>query len=269
MRSWIGMVSLLCAFSINADVVTLLDSTNSFNKLTLAAGGWSNALNASNTLSGGVAHMLSGGTTSGRRAFIYRNNGDTLDQYNGASVYNFYDHALSMEMSIANLGGALTSGGTRRISYFLGIAYNATPALMTPGLAANSGDVGVFFSVDMDSGSSSYAISVWDGGTNRTILGYMSEVPVTMDVLLNGNSWDFTVNGTNTFNGTFSNMSSTQFSDYYLCAGANNLAAIDTAVSMDILSLKVTTPVPEPASVALFLTAAAGILFSRRFNRKG
>jgi hypothetical protein len=241
-------------FLIRTDIETRLVS-DSFSATELDPL-WTADLNALITVSEGSVLLENGGTNTGRRAFIRRNT-DSADatQFNSSGLFDFYDHGVTMNVELGNLGGVPAEG--KRISYFMGISYDETGYEMIPAKA----QTGVFFAIQK---LNSVAQEIFfrlvvvvrkDGTTVDTnVIGQLSGAPSRMEVALKDCCWDVFLTdasfvsdshaGSSRAVGCFEELHESDFTDFYFSTGVAHEGPAAEAGSMELSSIKISTSIP-------------------------
>jgi hypothetical protein len=254
-----GLMMLCAAYPASAAVDVLVSEPFSGTSLDAA---WEKGLSTSGfTVSGGELVMTNSAATAGQRTMISRNtDGSANTLYNGAKVFNFYNHKLTVDV---NLGAVI---GDTRISYFLGVCYQSSPA----NRSIYDAEDGVFVALDRD--GTGYRIVTYQradsGTTSIAHIGYLSGVPTNLVMTLDGSNWTLDMsgatftqggfNGTSSANGTFS-VAESSFNDFYFSAGMRQIFAGTTPGEMTVGGIEISAETADPP-------LPEGVLLSEPFS---
>ena len=237
-QKYLMMVIITAAVSVSFSQTVLLEEK--FESGTFSLLGWGDGLNAHNAVMNGFARLQSGGINVGRRAFISRNTGsDGSREYNGAKIYNFFDHPLEISLNIANLEGKPDDG--KRIAYFAGIGYGRAGRVAAPADLWN----GISFMVEKTS-SGGFAVTVTEqtaAKDERTVLSSITKAPAKLTIVISGNKWKLVLDDVKKFDGVLTLLTQKDFGDsFYFWTGLKNAGPSLTPGSMDVSNIKIVTP---------------------------
>ena len=202
--------------------------------------------------------MNTGGNASGARAGVYTTTNQTgaLSTFNGADLYNFYDHTVTASFDIAGI----TATASGRPQFFFSIGEDANNQH-----TATQMDLGVSFGIEFSGGTWRLFYTEQGTGASTGVVANFSGVPTGITYTLNGTlatiditDATFTAIGNqgnsvdaDTVTVTMSNTLG-NFNDYTLAFGAQNRTALNSGAETEVIlnSFSVSV-VPEPSSYAL------------------
>lgn len=233
---------------------------------------------------GGQLTMNAGGDNGGDRSVVKTKvgqNGETT--FNGAELYNFYDHTVTASFDIASLSPTSTASG--RSSFYFAIGYDVQTGVNERFDAVGMND-GVNFAIELVNGGTDP--DYWrlyyterDGGStgNTGVAAILDAAPTGITFELDGNTATVGLTGAvttaignqgtgvvgqDTLTITMANLS---IPDYTLAFGAYNRNDLDTGVSsVAVLNSFEVTVIPEPGAFALLggCFALAWVMVRRR-----
>ncbi|RKX36645.1 MAG: hypothetical protein DRP64_18330, partial [Verrucomicrobia bacterium] len=174
----------------------------------------------------------------------------SITTFNGGSLYNFYDHPVSVRFDIASIAGTPNGPDGRNVFYFsIGDDsdgnYVPVGAIMDDGLG--------FRLEQLDTGGGAfwrlYYSELVSGSATETLVAHLNGLPSALVYRLNGTNASVQLEGTtvsfanwvsagDTLAGSVADLSS-NISTYTLAFGAYNLGAVSTPTEVRLDSLKV------------------------------
>ena len=195
---------------------------------------------------GGQLVLDSGIPTGSAQATLFTTNNDdgTMTTFNGAKLYNFYDHPVKTRFDIASISG---SNGLSKNVFFFSIGDDADGKYNPQ---ANALDDGIGFRLEQAGDPSIWRIiyqaldgAVATGGTVANLNGLPSAITYTLD----GTQATILLEGTTSTGGDAELTQpladySANISGYTLAFGALNLGTVTekTVVTLDAVSIEVT-----------------------------
>jgi hypothetical protein len=235
----IGLVVLMAGSGLRAETVLVQDS---FDGKHLDSA-WSKYLNSPIFVADGKLYLSNGdAVSSAHRAFITRNTDRSGRETDGAAkVFNFFNHGLKLDLGLSGLSGEAGTGAAR-ISWFVGIASDASAEKLTPATAKD----GVFFQIEkLVSGDFRMVMTERvDGANTITYIGKLSGSPSGLGAILNGSIWTLTLtgaeftdginHGTSGARGELRAVKESDLSDFNLTVGVMHLGAAEVAGAMEV-----------------------------------
>lgn len=217
--------------------------------------------------------MNTGEITSGARAGVYTTTDQTgtLSTFNGADLYNFYDHTVTTSFDIAGIT-ATTSG---RPQFYFSIGEDAqdryTATQMDLGVSFGielSGTTWRFFYTEQGTGAGSGTVANFSGlptGITYTLDGTLATIDITGATFTAFGNQGTGIDAdtvTVTMSNTLGN-----FNDYTLAFGAQNRTALNAGAETEVIlnSFEVSV-IPEPSTYVLLggCVALAWVMVRRR-----
>ena len=250
---WCVGVLLMVGISVQADVAW----DDAFDTVSIWNDGFDASLNTNWTIyhngSGSSVSqtneqmILDTGTVAGSaQAAVNTQSNQTgsITTFNGAPLYNFYDHQVQVRFDIASMTGVPISG---RTVFYLSIGEDSTGNFAPQETVL---DNGVGLSIERLAGdiwrinNASFTNGVYVGGA---VVGTISGVPAAITYTLVGTQLDivlegatFTASGLATASATVNDISA-NITDYHLAFGAYNRGTVEgkTVVVLDALAVSV------------------------------
>ena len=173
-----------------------------------------------------------------------------ITTFDGAELYNFYNHPVSVRFDIASIVGTPNGPNGRNVFYFsIGDDsygnYAPVGSIMDDGLG--------FRLEQLDTGGGAfwrlYYIELVSGGSTETLVAHLNGLPTTLVYRLAGTNASVQLEGTtvsfanwaadgDTLTGSVADLSS-NITTYTLAFGAYNLGAVSTPTEVTLNSLKI------------------------------